>query len=230
MTAAPPGPAPAGPPAGPPGRVLAVCRVHQLRPDGDRGDVTGIDKRPVDALVPVGPLGLLGDVQADRADHGGRDKAVYAYAQEEADHWADVLQRDVVPGLFGENLRTSGVDVDGAEVGERWRVGRDLVLEVTMPRTPCQTFARHLGEQRWVRRFAERGRPGVYLRVVAPGAVGPGDRLQVLSRPGHGVASSAFFADPTPERARALRAAHDAGDVVLAADLLPSVERALSRG
>ncbi|MEJ5915310.1 MOSC domain-containing protein [Pseudokineococcus sp. 1T1Z-3] len=210
------------------GQVLAVCRVHALAADGDRGDVTAIDKRPVPERVDVGTLSLRGDVQADREHHGGPDKAVYAYAQEEADHWSGVLARDVTPGLFGENLRTTGVDVDGAEVGERWRVGETLVLEVTMARTPCQTFARHLGEQRWVRRFTERGRPGVYLRVVTPGPVAAGDAVEVLSRPGHGVTASGFFASRSPEQARTLLAAEDSGALALAADLRPYCERALA--
>lgn len=224
----PPAPAPSTPGA-PPGRVLAVCRVHQLQPDGARGDVTAIDKRPLAGAVDVGHLGVRGDVQADREDHGGPDKAVYAYAQEEVDHWTGVLQRDLPPGLFGENLRTAGVDVDGAEVGERWRVGERLELEVTMARTPCQTFARHLGEERWVRRFTERGRPGAYLRVLVPGMVRAGDPVEVLSRPGHGVTTSAFFVERSPQAARVLRAAHDDGVLALAPALLVYVDRALGR-
>ncbi|WP_206691063.1 MOSC domain-containing protein [Quadrisphaera sp. INWT6] len=145
------------------GTLLAVCRVHQLLPDPGVFGVTAIDKRPVGGPVRVRPFGVWGDVQADRADHGGRDKALYAYAQEAADRWAAELEREVPPGTFGENLRTSGVDVDGAEVGERWSVGADpataLVVEVTMPRTPCATFARRMREERWVRRFARSGRP-----------------------------------------------------------------------
>jgi MOSC domain-containing protein YiiM len=42
--------------------------------------------------------------------------------------------------MFGENLTTSGIAVDTAEVGERWRVGATL-LEVCGPRIPCATFA-----------------------------------------------------------------------------------------
>ncbi len=224
--AMPPATSPTGSAAG---RLLAVCRVHQLQPDGSTGDVTAIDKRSLAGAVDVGHLGVRGDVQADRKDHGGPDKAVYAYAQEEADHWTDVLQRDLPPGLFGENLRTAGVDVDGAEVGERWRVGERLEVEVTMARTPCQTFARHLGEERWVRRFTERGRPGAYLRVLVPGEVRAGDAVEVLSRPGHGVTTSAFFTDRSPEDARVLRAAHDDGSLRLAPALLDYVDRALSR-
>mgnify|MGYP004521000351 CR=1 FL=1 len=204
------------------GTLLAVCRVHQLLPDDGVFGVTAIDKRAVEGPVRVRSFGVRGDVQADRADHGGRDKALYAYAQEAADRWAAELGREVPPGLFGENLRTSGVDVDGAEIGERWAVGADpataLHVEVTMPRTPCATFARRMGEERWVRRFARSGVPGAYLRVVRPGAVSAGDPVQVLSRPGHGVAVGRWVVDATPEDARALLSLGDG-----ALDLAPEL-------
>jgi MOSC domain-containing protein YiiM len=64
--------------------VVAVCVVHQLLPESSIG-VTAIDKRPVDRALRVRPLGLHGDVQADRKYHGGADQAVYAYAEEDAD-------------------------------------------------------------------------------------------------------------------------------------------------
>ena len=48
--------------------------------------------------------------------------------------------------MFGENLTTSGLDVDGA-VGERWQVGDEVVLEVAGPRIPCSTFAARMGEK-----------------------------------------------------------------------------------
>lgn len=205
------------------GTLLAVCRVHQLLPDEGVFGVTAIDKRPVAGPVRVRELGVYADVQADRADHGGRDKALYAYAQEAADRWAAELEREVPPGLFGENLRTAGVDVDGAEVGERWAVGADpgtaLHVEVTMPRTPCATFARRMGEERWVRRFARSGAPGAYLRVVRPGTVAAGDPVTVLSRPGHGVGVGRWLVEAAPEDARTLLAAEADGVLELAADL-----------
>ena len=43
-------------------------------------------------------LGLRGDVQADRIDHGGEDQALYAYSQADADYWAAELGRDIPPG------------------------------------------------------------------------------------------------------------------------------------
>ena len=42
-------------------------------------------------------------------------------------------------GEFGENLTTSGIDVNEAEVGERWRIGT-VLLEVASVRTPCNDF------------------------------------------------------------------------------------------
>ncbi|WP_209560122.1 MOSC domain-containing protein [Frigoribacterium sp. PvP032] len=184
--------------------VTAVCRVHALLDDSGSVGVTAIDKRPVDGPVPVRKLGVRGDVQASRAHHGGEDKAVYAFADEDATHFAELLGRQVLPGSFGENLRTAGLDVTGAVIGERWAVGERLVLQVTMPRTPCATFARRLGERGWVRRFQEEGRPGAYLKVVVGGEVSAGDELRVVHRPEHGVSIGECFAGLAPERAALL--------------------------
>ncbi|GAA4754428.1 MOSC domain-containing protein [Gordonia alkaliphila] len=167
-------------------RVLDVCVVHQLLPDPGKVGVTAIDKRPVEGPVSVGPYGLYADVQADRKYHGGLDQAIYAYAAEDADYWENELGRPTPAGWYGENLRVEGVDLTGAGVGEQWQIGEKLVVEVTSPRIPCQTFARRVGgeeERGWVRRFMQAGRPGLYLRVVTRGAVEAGDPIVVLSSP-----------------------------------------------
>lgn len=129
---------------------------------------------------------------------------MYAYADEDAAYFADLLEREVPPGLFGENLRTSGIDVTGAVTGERWRIGDTLVLEVTVPRTPCGTFARRMGIDGWVKRFADEGRPGAYFRVVKSGSVAAGDPIEVTYRPEHGVTIGEIFGDLAPDRARAV--------------------------
>jgi len=110
------------------GRLLAVCvsGPDLLPVPGRRPDRSGIDKRPVHGRVAVGQLGLDGDVQVNRKHHGGEGQAVYAFAQEDADVWAAELGRDLPPGRFGENLRTAGLDLTGAEIGEHWRVGTAL--------------------------------------------------------------------------------------------------------
>ncbi|WP_395817186.1 MOSC domain-containing protein [Curtobacterium flaccumfaciens] len=184
--------------------VTAVCRVDRLLPDSGIIGITAIDKRPVTGSVRVRPLGLRADVQANRKYHGGVDQAVYAYADEDAAYFADLLDREVPPGLFGENLRTSGIDVTGAVTGERWRIGDTLVLEVTVPRTPCGTFARRMGIDGWVKRFADEGRPGAYFRVVKSGSIAAGDPIEVTYRPEHGVTIGEIFGDLAPDRARAV--------------------------
>ena len=95
--------------------------------------------------------------------------------------------------MFGENLTTEGLDVDGAIVGERWGIGDEVVLEVCGGRVPCATFAFKMGEPGWLRRFTEVGRSGAYLSIETGGTVRPGDSVEVLSRPDHGVTAEDTF-------------------------------------
>lgn len=190
---------------------------------------TSIDKRPVDGpvlvLVPgpegTAPTGIAGDVVCDLRVHGGPDKAVYAYAREDLDRWAAELGRDLAGGIFGENLTTSGLDVTGARIGERWRVGGEALLEVCAPRIPCRTFAAWLDESGWMRRFTERAEPGAYLRVLRPGSIRAGDPIEVVHSPAHDVTIGVAF--------RALTAEPALLPLLLAADELPERTRAKVR-
>src|SRR3954469_3750355 len=119
-------------------RLLSV-NVGRPQPVGLRRGRTvrsAIGKAPVDGRVRVAGVNLEGDDQADRRVHGGPDKAVYAYASEDTAWWSAELGRDLGPAIFGENLTTEGVDVSGAVIGERWRVGT-VELQVAQPRLPC---------------------------------------------------------------------------------------------
>ena len=174
-------------------QLLAVCVVHALRSDDGPIGVTAIDKRPLDGAVKIGAYGVRSDIQADRKSHGGLGAAVYAYSDDDATWWSAQVDHELVPGWFGENLRVAGIDVSGARIGERWKVGSGetaVELEVTGPRRPCQTFARWaastLGEgmdRGWVKRFQQAERPGAYLQVVKTGSVSAGDPIEVVFRP-----------------------------------------------
>jgi MOSC domain-containing protein YiiM len=170
--------------------------------------ITGIDKRPTDAPVRVrrpGPKkgglgsGLVGDQISDLRHHGGEDQAVYAYAREDLDVWAAELGRDLPGGVFGENLTTHGVDVNGALVGERWRIGEEVVLEVCEPRIPCRTFAGWIAQRGWIKRFTVAALPGAYLRVVEEGEIRSGDPVTVEFRPDHDVTVAMVFRATTLE-------------------------------
>ncbi|MEU1815429.1 MOSC domain-containing protein [Streptomyces roseifaciens] len=178
-------------------------------PGFEAGMATGIDKRPVEGPVAVaapgpkgvGGSGLAGDEIVSLRHHGGDDQAVYAFAREDLDRWEQELGRPLPNGSFGENLTTSGLDVNGALIGERWRIGADLVLEVSAPRIPCRTFATWLGEAGWIKRFTQEAAPGAYLRVIEPGEIRAGDPVTVVHRPGHHVTVSFLFRAGTVERA-----------------------------
>ncbi len=204
------------------GRITAVCVVQELLPEPSNPDrLTAIAKAAVRRAVPVGPYGLGGDLVKDHRHHGGTEQAVYVYADDDAQWWAGELGLDLPPGSFGENLRVTGVEVTDAEIGERWRVGTDgLELELTSPRIPCATFARHLArrgvpEAGWVRRFTEHGASGAYFAVVSPGSVAAGDDVEVVHRPGHGVTLGRVFLSDDAEGYAALLAAHESGSVRL---------------
>jgi len=137
-------------------------------------------------------VNLDGDEQADRSVHGGVDKAVYAYTQEDYEWWGGELSTEALePGTFGDNLTVRRIDLTVAEVGERWRVGSAL-LEVSEPRFPCFKLGIRMGDPKFLKRFAAAGRPGSYLRIVEAGDVGAGDLLEVVDRPGHGVTIGLF--------------------------------------
>jgi MOSC domain-containing protein YiiM len=184
------------------GKVVSVNVARSARRLPRIRVPSGIGKQPVDHPVTVrdpGPKGtglgsgLAGDVIGDGRHHGGVDQAVYAYSREALDDWAALLGRPLRDGIFGENLTTAGVDVDGALLGEQWQIGATVVLAVTEPRIPCNTFRTWMDEPGWVKRFAAAERPGAYLRVVVGGEIVVGDSIEVVRRPDHGVSLAMVF-------------------------------------
>jgi MOSC domain-containing protein YiiM len=158
---------------------------------------TSIEKHPVAGPVAVRRWGLDGDQVSDTKHHGGVDQAVYAFAREDLDFWVEQLGVPIRDGHFGENLTTTGIDVNEAEVGEHWRIG-SVLLEVASIRTPCNDFKRWMGltgydDTAWVKRFAAVGRVGPYLRVLEEGELAAGDPIEVVHRPGHGVSVTMMF-------------------------------------
>lgn len=158
----------------------------------NRSMVTSILKSGVPGPVEVRVTGLAGDRQADTAQHGGPDKAVYAYAVEDLDWWAATLGRPVPPASFGENLTVSGLELTSAVIGEQWQVGT-AVLEVSEPRTPCWKLGMAMADRHFPRAFAAARRPGVMLRVLRAGDLQSGDEVVVAHRPAHGVTVAEVF-------------------------------------
>jgi MOSC domain-containing protein YiiM len=181
--------------------MASVVSVNVGKPSSipRQAAVSAINKCSVAGPVGVRPLGLAGDDQADKHSHGGPEQAVYAFATEDLDDWAAILDRELRHGQFGENLSTGGVDVTGAVIGEIWHIGT-AVLQVTRPRIPCVVFQNWLGEPHWVKRFTHDGRPGAYLRVLQTGELSPGDDITIDERPNHGITIGLTFRALTTER------------------------------
>ncbi|MFF6781995.1 MOSC domain-containing protein [Streptomyces sp. NPDC012510] len=200
---------------------LNVGRPRAVDIPEESKKATGIDKRPVDGPLRVfapgpkgvGASGVTGDAVCNTKDHGGDDQAVYAFAREDLDGWEHELGRTLPSGSFGENLTTEGLDVSGALIGERWRIGSEAVLEITSGRVPCLNFQRHLGERGWLKRFTRQGAPGAYLRVIRPGEIRAGDPIEIVHRPDHDITVALAFRAMMTEK-ELLPRLLDAGDAL----------------
>lgn len=138
---------------------------------------SAIWKEPVGGPVTLAGVNAEGDEQADRRVHGGPDKAVYAYANEDYLWWS-TMRSPITAGTFGENLTTVGLDLNDCCIGDRWHVG-DATLEVAQPRTPCFKLAIRMEDDDFPAVFAAVNRPGIYLRIVEPGTIAAGNRIEV---------------------------------------------------
>ena len=145
--------------------------------------LTSIYKAPVEGPIWLQRGHLDGDQQADLRVHGGVDKAVCVYAVEHFETWRIELGvPDVGPGAFGENFSVSGQVESTVCVGDIYRIGSSTV-QISQPRGPCWKVARRWRRPDLTRRVRETGRTGWYLRVLSPGLVMPGDRIDLIERP-----------------------------------------------
>ncbi|MGB2900248.1 MAG: MOSC domain-containing protein [Candidatus Acidiferrum sp.] len=80
------------------------------------------------------------------------------------------------PGIIRENITTSGLNVNGLEIGQKLRVGESH-LEVSAVCTPCDQLERirpGLRKEMW-------GRRGMLCRVIEGGMIRRGDAIERLS-------------------------------------------------
>ena len=80
----------------------------------------------------------------------------------------------IAPGRARENITTRGIALGTLPLGQRLRAGEAL-LEVTKPCTPCHL----MDEIRQGLQEAIRGRRGLLCRVVEPGRIRRGDRVEM---------------------------------------------------
>ena len=154
---------------------------------GERTVLTAIAKQTVRGNVPVMPLGLMGDEQADLSIHGGLEKAIYAYPSEHYPFWRDaqlkagvnLLDEPLAPGLLGENLTLAGLLETEVWAGDVLQFA-NCALAVTVPREPCHKFNAAMGFAQATKLMATRGFCGFYLSVREAGVISAGECFELV--------------------------------------------------
>lgn len=140
----------------------------------------GVPKRRV-GDAKVSRLGLLGDAQDDKKNHGGPERAVCVYSLERI----HALQQEGHPidvGTAGENVTLEGIDWDLVAPGVRIKLGDDVVLEVASFTSPCKTIKGSFIDGEFPR-ISQKLHPGwsrVYARVLSEGEIRFGDHVELI--------------------------------------------------
>lgn len=159
--------------------AVLTGRIAPLGPDR-----SAIRKGPRPGPVAVGASGLEGDEHAYKG-HGGPNKAVLHYA---FDHYADWIAEFpraaahlAAPGAFGENLSSTGITEAMVCIGDTFRAG-SVMLQVSQPRQPCWKLGYLAEAPRIPHRMQDNGWTGWYYRVLQPGSLRAGDRIELVER------------------------------------------------
>jgi MOSC domain-containing protein YiiM len=168
---------------------VQVAKARKVSIAG-RSILTAIHKTAVVGPVQVGPLGLVGDEQADLSVHGGLEKALYAYPQEHYAFWRTAregagladIDAQLNHGAVGENLTLQGLLERDVWVGDVLRFAH-CALRVEQPREPCVKFNVAMGFNTAVKAMALNGLCGFYLSVVEAGTIEAGETFTLLPGP-----------------------------------------------
>jgi len=154
---------------------------------------TGIFKTPTNEPVVIEKLNIIGDEQADLVNHGGVDKAVYAFSHNHYDYWKQTLENDdFAIGIFGENFTISDLDEATIHIGDHIRIGTAL-LEVSQPRVPCFKLGIALNNKNSLKLFTQHYCTGVYFRVLEQGIAKTGDAVTIEKKATHNVSVKTLF-------------------------------------
>lgn len=139
----------------------------------------GVPKHPVPSAE-IGLRGLVGDRQGVRKHHGSPWQAVCLWSSEVIAALA-AEGHPVGPGCTGENVTVEGLDWGGLRPGARMRIGDHVLLELSLPATPCKKNGRWFLDGDFMQMSHERhpGRSRWYAWVRETGVVRTGDAVVV---------------------------------------------------
>ncbi|RSL89739.1 hypothetical protein CEP51_001086 [Fusarium floridanum] len=168
----------------PPKDVILSLRTGKIRNLGTAKIRSAINKHPRNGKVLLNPLGFDGDEQAHDT-HGGPDKAVMQYCSRHYETW-----NEEAPGRahlfqiggFGENISSAYMSEENVCIGDTFRLGSEVILQVSLPRQPCFKLNHRFQYKKASSSSQNSGRTGWYYRVIKPGHVEVGDELELEKR------------------------------------------------
>jgi MOSC domain-containing protein YiiM/ferredoxin-NADP reductase len=180
--------------------------------------VTGFVKQPTEASRRIEVGGLIGDDHVDDAED--LDRAVLFYQRQHYTYWSQELERELSPGMFGEQMTIDGPLEHEILVGDQLQIGGTL-LEVTQPRIPCRKMALRLQDQDMPTRYMRSGHTGFFCKVLQPGEVRAGDSVELVQHGPDGLSLAELATvlhsdEPEPEKL----------DTILSCSVLPDRIRA----
>ena len=161
---------------------------------GNELETTGIYKLPTSEPTRIDTLGIKDDFIANQEAHGGPDQAVFLYGMPDYVWWGRELGKEMVPGMFGDNLTIGELESAQYRIGDRFHMG-SVVLEVTAPRTPCSTLAARMDDPQFIKKYRRADRPGLYCRVIRAGTVQTGDEVGLEPYTGETILAIELFRD-----------------------------------
>ncbi|KAF6521360.1 hypothetical protein HZS61_015618 [Fusarium oxysporum f. sp. conglutinans] len=168
----------------PPADTLLSLRTGKIRPLGGVNIRTAINKRAREGKWEVTPVGLVGDEQ-QFIHHGGHEKALHQYCAAHYDAWNTELpgREDLFRiGGFGENLSAMNMSETNVCIGDIFRIGRDVIIQVSGPRQPCYKLNHRFQHKKISAMTQSSGRTGWYYRVLETGFIEQGDAMELVER------------------------------------------------
>ena len=143
------------------GKIIAIC-ISEVR---------GTQKHEVESAYLKEEWGIEGDAHA-----GKWHRQVSLLSVEKVDDFR-AKGADVINGAFGENLVVEGFDLKTLPVGTRFKVGSDVLLEMTQIGKQCHSHCeiyKLVGD-------CIMPREGVFTRVLHGGEVRKGDSIDIVT-------------------------------------------------
>jgi len=147
--------------------AMKIISLNGALPSAQRYDgqkvLTGGAREPVSHMMHCSH-NFDGDGQADLDNYGGLEKAVCVYPFDHYAYWEKVLDRELEPGAFSENLTISGALETELCVGDVFGIG-EAVPQVCQPRQPCNKLAGKNAEKLLPKWVVRPGYTKFYMRV-----------------------------------------------------------------